>query len=63
MYLVCKGVKTISEVVKFTPQFGSWLIGNSVQKGKDDLVTGGRRIFSLVVTAKCLACLQRRFDP
>ena len=34
MYLVCQGGETISEVVKFTPEFGSWLIGNTVQKGK-----------------------------
>ena len=30
------------EVVKFTPEFGSWLIGNSVQKGNfaDSFVDG-----------------------
>ena len=42
MYLVCQGGETISEVVKFTPEFGSWLIGNSVQKGNfaDSFVDG-----------------------
>ena len=33
MYLVCQGGETVSEVVKFMPEFGSWFIGNSVQKG------------------------------
>lgn len=39
LYLICRGGETISEVVRFTPPFGSWLIGNTVQKDGSIIVT------------------------
>ncbi|XP_070173286.1 ribonuclease H2 subunit B-like isoform X2 [Littorina saxatilis] len=39
MYLVCRGGEVISEVVRFKPGYGSWLIGNTVQKDGSFIVT------------------------